>query len=77
MTGTLTLGTPAGELSGPIQIFNAKPGKERTLIELDLRAVGGDTLTIDRRFDGIAGCVIDTMQGNRDVSGIELHTTQE
>lgn len=72
VTGTITVTTPAGDLSGPVQIFNAKPGKARTLIKLDLSALGGGTLTVDRRFDGTAGYVLDTMQGSRDVNGLEL-----
>ena len=72
ITGTIALTSPAGTLSGPIQIFSAKPGKERTLISLDLSALGAAEITVDRRFDGINGYVIDTLQGNRELTGVEL-----
>ena len=72
MTGTITLTTAVGELSGPVEIVNARPGRERSLITLDLAALGAGTLTVDRRFDGAAGYVIDSVQGNRDITGLEL-----
>jgi hypothetical protein len=77
MTGTISLTTPAGDLSGPVQISNLKPGKEATLISLDLTALGAGTLTVDRRFDGTAGFVMDTLQGDRDVTGLELASMRE
>ena len=40
MTGTIALSTPVGELSGPVEIMNQAPNKARTLIKLDLTAVG-------------------------------------
>lgn len=72
MSGTITLSTPAGDLSGPIEIVNATPARERTFITLDLTALGAGKLTVDRRFDGTTGFVIDTLQGDRDVTGLEL-----
>ena len=38
----------------------------------DLTALGAGTLTVDRRFDGTNGFVVDTLQGDRDVTGLEL-----
>jgi len=35
MAGTVTLSTPAGELSGPVEIIAQAPNKSRTLITLD------------------------------------------
>ena len=72
LTGTITLPTPGGDLSGPIEVLTAKPARERTLISLDLSVFGAGKITVDRRFDGTAGFVIDTLQGDRDVSGLEL-----
>jgi outer membrane lipoprotein-sorting protein len=72
MTGTIALTTPAGDLAGPIQISNMKPGKEATSISLDLSALGAGMLTVDRRFDGTTGYVSDSLQGDRNVSGLEL-----
>jgi hypothetical protein len=36
MAGTIAISTPAGEFSGPIEIWNQAPNKVRTLINLDL-----------------------------------------
>jgi outer membrane lipoprotein-sorting protein len=72
MTGTITLTSPAGELSGPFEILNQAPNKSRTLITLDLTALGAGKMTYDERFDGTTGYVIDTMQGNRDLEGNQL-----
>jgi len=70
--GTITLTTPVGELSGPIEVVSQRPNKERTLITLDLSALGGAQMTVDQRFDGKTGYVIDTLQGNRDMTGDQL-----
>jgi outer membrane lipoprotein-sorting protein len=72
MTGTITLTTPAGEVSGPVEALNAVPNKSRMLIKLDLTAFGAGELSIDQRFDGTSGYVIDTMQGNHDLAGGQL-----
>ena len=72
--GTITLSTPGGEISGPIEVYNQAPNKARTLIELDLSAFGAGKMTIDQRFDGTTGYAIDTLQGNRDITGDQLET---
>ncbi len=74
MTGTIALSTPVGELSGPVEIINQAPNKARTLIKLDLSAVGAGEMTVDQRFDGTAGIVLDSMQGNRDIGGEQLES---
>ena len=71
-TGTITLTTPVGDLSGPIEVTSARPNKERTLLSLDLSALGAGTMTADRRFDGVSGYEINSLQGNRDITGPEL-----
>ena len=72
MTGTIALSTPAGELEGTIEILNAAPNRVRTLIKVDLTSLGAGQLTIDQRFNGTAGYVMDSLQGNRDMSGGQL-----
>jgi outer membrane lipoprotein-sorting protein len=72
MAGTITVATPAGEFSGPIEIWNQAPNKVRTVINLDLSAVGVGKMTIDQRFDGTTGFAIDTLQGNREITGDQL-----
>jgi outer membrane lipoprotein-sorting protein len=71
-TGTITLSTPGGDVSGPVEIVNQAPNKSRTLIKLDLSSFGAGQMTFDQRFDGAAGYVLDTLQGNRDITGNQL-----
>ena len=71
-TGTITLTTPAGDIPGTIEVYNAAPNKIRTVIKADLSAFGAGPLTVDQRFDGTTGYVLDTLQGNRDITGNQL-----
>jgi outer membrane lipoprotein-sorting protein len=72
MSGTITLNTPAGDLPGTIEILNARPNKTRMLIKADLTQFGAGMLEIDQRFDGQNGFVLNTLQGNRDITGNQL-----
>src|SRR5262245_18771670 len=71
-TGTIVFATPAGEISGTIEVLNAAPNKVRTLVKADLSAVGAGQLVVDQRFDGTSAYVLDSMQGNRDITGNQL-----
>lgn len=71
-TGTITLSTPGGDVSGSIEVLNQAPNKVRTLINVDLTALGAGPLVIDQRFDGKSGYVLDSLQGNRDITGNQL-----
>ena len=70
--GSITLTTPGGDISGSIEVLNAAPNKVRTLIKADLSSFGAGQLVLDQRFDGTAGYVMDTLQGNRDITGNQL-----
>lgn len=71
-TGTMTVSTPGGEISGTIEMLNEAPNKSRTLITLDLSAVGAGSMILDQRFDGTSGYAIDSMRGNHDITGGQL-----
>lgn len=71
-TGTISLTTPAGELGGTLEVFAKAPNKSRTLVKLDLSALGGGQVISDQRFDGATGYVIDTFNGNREITGSQL-----
>ena len=73
-TGTIVLATPAGEMSGTVEMLNAAPNKARALIQVDLSALGAGKLTVDQRFDGMSGYVLDSLNGNRDITGNQLET---
>ena len=72
MSGTMTLSTPAGDVSGPVEIVNQQPNKSRTLIRMDLSSIGAGQMVFDQRFDGISGYVLDSLQGNRAITGNQL-----
>ena len=52
--------------------LNAAPNKIRTVIKADLSAFGAGQLLVDQRFDGTTGYVLDSLQGNRDITGSQL-----
>ncbi len=72
-TGTATISTPNGDLSGPIEISYKAPNKTRAYIELDLSALGGSgTMAIEQKFDGTAGWALNSLQGNTPITGNQL-----
>jgi outer membrane lipoprotein-sorting protein len=72
-TGTVAISTPAGDLSGPIELYSKSPTKSRAVLELDLAAVGGPgTLTIEQIFDGVTGWSLNPMQGDQEITGAQL-----
>ena len=71
-TGDITLSTPVGDIKGSIDVTNARPNKARTVIKADLTSLGVGELTVDQRFDGKSGYAMDTLQGNRDITGGQL-----
>jgi hypothetical protein len=72
MTGDIALTTPVGDIPGTVEITSALPNKSRTVIKADLTSVGAGPLVIDQRFDGVSGYVLDSLQGNRDITGNQL-----
>ena len=73
-TGTISLGTPVGNLSGTLELYNKAPNKQRTLVKIDASAFGGGEIVNDQRFDGTTGYIVDSFQGNRDITGSQLET---
>ena len=71
-TGTITLSLPNGPVSGSIEVLNQQPNKSRTLTKLDLTSVGAGQLTREQRFDGNTGYILDSLQGNREITGNQL-----
>ena len=71
-SGSITLSTPVGEVPGTIEILQASPNKARTVIKADLTSLGAGPFVLDQRFDGKSGYVMDSLQGNRDMTGNQL-----
>ena len=72
MSGKITVSTPGGDIEGTIEVLNAVPNKTRSLIKADLTALGAGPMVLDQRFDGNTGYALDTLQGNRDITGNQL-----
>ena len=71
-TGAITLTSPVGDLAGTIEVYSKAPNKQRTLIKLDLTALGAGPVVNDQRFDGSTAYVIDSINGNREINGNQL-----
>jgi hypothetical protein len=70
--GDIMLSTQAGEIPGTIEVTSAAPNKTRALIKADLSAFGAGPLQIDQRFNGTEGYILDSMQGDRPITGNQL-----
>jgi outer membrane lipoprotein-sorting protein len=68
-TGTITVSTPGGDLSGTIEVYNKAPNKSRTLVKIDASQLGVGQIVQDQRFDGTSGYAIDSLNGNREITG--------
>ena len=71
-TGKVTVTTPVGDLTGTVEAFAKAPDKSRTLVKVDVSALGAGIVTNDQRFDGTIGYVIDTLNGDREITGAQL-----
>ena len=71
-TGTVRVETAIGPISGTVEAFAKAPNKSRSLVTLDLSSLGAGTFINDQRFDGTTGYIIDTLNGNRDITGSQL-----
>jgi len=69
-SGSITIGTPVGNVDGTVEIAYAVPNKMRTLTKAKVPLAG--QLVIDQRFDGKNGYVLDSLRGNRDITGNQL-----
>ena len=69
-TGTMTITTPNGDLTGPVEMVSKAPNKARVYISLDLTPVGmSDKMVIEQKFNGTAGWMLNSMQGDQEITG--------
>lgn len=71
-TGTIVLTTPGGDIDGSIEMLNAAPNKSRMVLKADLTALGAGPFVLDQRFDGSVAYALDSLQGNREITGNQL-----
>ena len=72
ITGKMSISTENGEIAGTIEGVNEAPNKMRRVITLDLSTFGMGSATIENRFDGTTGYVMDSMRGDSTMSGSQL-----
>jgi len=71
--GTITVSTPNGDLSGPLEIDSKAPNKTRVAMDLDLSALGvPDKMHNEQRFDGVSAMTLNSMQGDSEITGNQL-----
>ena len=69
-TGTISVATPMGDLSGPLEMTAKAPNKMRADMRIDLTAVGGPgEMMMTQLFDGAAGWSLNSLQGDTPLSG--------
>ena len=47
-TGKVVVSAQGADLTGPVEIYRQAPNKARTLIKLDLTALGGSKVIVDQ-----------------------------
>ncbi len=71
-TGTATVSTPGGDISGPIEISLKAPNKSFAVTTLDLSAMGAGSMTVTQIIDGVKGYSLNSMQGDTEMTGSQL-----
>jgi hypothetical protein len=75
-TGTISVSTPGGDLTGSITVYNKGANKSRTLIRIDASQFGLGQIVQDQRFNGTSGYALDTLNGNREMTGDQLEAAR-
>jgi hypothetical protein len=70
--GTIGISTQGVDLSGSVEVYRKAPNKARSVVRLDLSAMGGTEVVVDQRCDGKTAFVSNSMQGDRDITGDQL-----
>jgi hypothetical protein len=72
-TGTITVTTPNGDISGPVELYSKAPNKTRLFVVLDLTPLGmNDKMTLDQKFDGTTAWSLDSLRGDNQITGNQL-----
>jgi hypothetical protein len=71
-TGTVAISAQGADIGGSIEISKKAPNKSRTLMKLDLSALGGSEMIVDQRCDGKTAFASNNLQGDREITGSQL-----
>jgi outer membrane lipoprotein-sorting protein len=75
--GTVTVATPMGPLSGPLEMVAKAPNKMLAEMRIDLTSVGGPgEMVITQMFDGANGWNLNSLQGDTAMSGDQLDASR-
>lgn len=76
-TGVMVVGTPMGDLSGPVEMVAKAPNKMRMAVSMDLSALGAQgEIHIEQLFDGTTGWTMNSMQGDQQLAGEQLDSAK-
>jgi len=70
--GTISISMQGADLAGPLEVYHKAPNKSRTYFKLDLTAMGAGEMTVDQRCDGKSAFAMNSMQGDREITGSQL-----
>jgi len=71
-TGTVAISAQGADIGGSIEISKKAPNKSRTLMKLDLSALGAGEMIVDQRCDGKSAFASNNLQGDREITGSQL-----
>jgi outer membrane lipoprotein-sorting protein len=72
-TGTISVSTPNGDITGTFESDLKAPNKTRIYMKLGLMALGApDDMILQQKFDGTAGYMLNSLQGDATIEGNQL-----
>jgi outer membrane lipoprotein-sorting protein len=73
-TGTVAISAQGADIGGSIEISKRAPNKSRTLMKLDVSALGAGAgeMIVDQRCDGKTAFASNNLQGDREITGSQL-----
>lgn len=72
-TGTVTITTPGGNITGSIEISSKSPNKTLASMRLDLSPLGvTETMVLQQKFDGTKAWMLNSLQGDTEITGNQL-----
>lgn len=71
-SGKVAISAQGADFGGSIEISRKAPNKARTLMKLDLSALGGSEMIVDQRCDGKTAFASNSVQGDREITGSQL-----
>jgi outer membrane lipoprotein-sorting protein len=73
-TGTIAVSAQGADVSGPLEVYIKAPNKSRQYFKLDLTPYGSTEMVVDRRCDGKVAFALNSLQGDREITGSQLQS---